>query len=147
MGSAGRWRKWLRGEEERCKRPDSSATENSAYTPVRIVGASFGTEGRSGSNLRRVKAGRFSLDHDDYETGARPLRIQERYPRRISMSSETSEQVMALLKELAMLKELDKAYEANPTEGEHEAYRLRRQRHEEITTEIKALASERDGAK
>ena len=60
------------------------------------------------------------------------------------MSSETSEQVMALLKELAMLKELDKAYEANPTEGEHEAYRLRRQRHEEITTEIKALASERE---
>lgn len=60
------------------------------------------------------------------------------------MGSETSEQVMALLKELAMLKELDKAYEANPTEGEHEAYRLRKQRHEEITAEIKGLASERE---
>ena len=32
------------------------------------------------------------------------------------MGSETSEQVMALLKELAMLKELDESYEANPTE-------------------------------
>lgn len=32
------------------------------------------------------------------------------------MGSETSEQVMALLRELAMLKELDKGYEANPTE-------------------------------
>ncbi len=58
------------------------------------------------------------------------------------MGSGTSEQVMALLKELAMLKELDKAYEANPTEGEHEAYRMRQQRHEEITAEIKALAKE-----
>lgn len=56
------------------------------------------------------------------------------------MGSETSEQVMALLKELATLKELDKAYEANPAEGEHEAYRLRRQRHDEITAEIKGLA-------
>lgn len=56
------------------------------------------------------------------------------------MGSETSEQVMVLLKELAMLKELDKAYEANPTAGEHEAYRERQQRHQEITAEIKALA-------
>lgn len=58
------------------------------------------------------------------------------------MGSETSEQVMALLKELAMLKELDKSYEANPTEGEHEAYRLRQQRHGEIAAEIKALAKQ-----
>lgn len=58
------------------------------------------------------------------------------------MGSETSEQVMALLKELAMLKELDKAYEANPIESEHEAYRVRQQRHEEITAEIKALAEQ-----
>jgi hypothetical protein len=56
------------------------------------------------------------------------------------MGGETSKQVMALLKELATLKELDKAYEANPTEGEHQAYRLRRQRHDEITAEIKRLA-------
>lgn len=58
------------------------------------------------------------------------------------MGSETSEQVMALLKEIAVLKELDKAYEANPTEAEHEAYRVRQQRHEEITAEIKALAKQ-----
>jgi hypothetical protein len=56
------------------------------------------------------------------------------------MGSETSEQVMVLLQELALLKELDKAYEANPTEAEHEAYRVRQRRHEEITAEIKALA-------
>lgn len=56
------------------------------------------------------------------------------------MGSETSEQVMALLKELALIKELDKSYEANPTEVDHQAYRLRQQRHEEITAEIKALA-------
>lgn len=58
------------------------------------------------------------------------------------MGSETSEQVMALLKELAVLKELDKAYEANPTEDEHEAYRVRQQRHDEITVQIKALAEQ-----
>jgi len=58
------------------------------------------------------------------------------------MGSETSEQVMALLKELAMLKELDTEYEANPTEGDYEAHRVRQQRHEEITAEIKALAKQ-----
>ncbi len=58
------------------------------------------------------------------------------------MGSETSEQVMALLKELAVLKELDKAYEANPTGDEHDAYRVRQQRHGEITAEIKALAEQ-----
>lgn len=60
------------------------------------------------------------------------------------MGSETSEQVMALLKELAMLNELDKVYEANPTEGERKAYRLRQKRHGEVTAEIKGLASERE---
>jgi hypothetical protein len=58
------------------------------------------------------------------------------------MGSETSEQVMALLKEIAMLKELDKSYEASPNEAEHDAYRVRQQRHEEICAEIKALAKE-----
>lgn len=58
------------------------------------------------------------------------------------MGSETSEQVMALLKELAMLKEQDKVYEANPTEGNYEEHRVRQQRHEEITAEIKALAKQ-----
>ena len=60
----------------------------------------------------------------------------------VCMGSETSEQVMELLKELAMLKELDTEYEANPTEGNYEAHRVRQQRHEEITAEIKALAKQ-----
>ena len=59
------------------------------------------------------------------------------------MGSETSEQVMTLLKELALLKELDRQYEAEPNETEREAYRVRQQRHEEITTELKALAKQR----
>ena len=58
------------------------------------------------------------------------------------MGGETSEQVMALLKELGVLKELDKAYNANPTEDEHEGYRMRQQRREEITSQIKALAEQ-----
>jgi hypothetical protein len=53
---------------------------------------------------------------------------------------ETSEQVMVLLKELALLKELNEAYAANPTEAEYEAHRLRQQRRAQITAEIKILA-------
>lgn len=56
------------------------------------------------------------------------------------MGSETFELVVALLKEVAVLKKLDNAYEANPTVGGHEAYRVRQQRHGEITAEITALA-------
>jgi hypothetical protein len=56
------------------------------------------------------------------------------------MGGEISEQVMVLLKELALLKELDKAYEANPTVIECKAYRARKQRNEEIRAEIRALA-------
>lgn len=59
------------------------------------------------------------------------------------MGSETSEQVMTLLKELAVLKGQDKDYETNPSEAEHEAYRVRQQRHEEITQEIKSLAEQK----
>ena len=62
------------------------------------------------------------------------------------MGSETFEQVMALLKEHAVLKVLDNAYEANPTEGEHAAYRVRQQRHGEITAEITALAKQNEEA-
>lgn len=58
------------------------------------------------------------------------------------MGDETFEQVMALLKELAVLKVLDHAYEANPTEGEHAAYRVRQRRHGEISAEITALAEQ-----
>jgi hypothetical protein len=56
------------------------------------------------------------------------------------VGSEASEQVMALLSELAMLKELNKKYEADPSESEREAHRQRQLRHDEITQEIKALA-------
>ena len=56
------------------------------------------------------------------------------------MGSESSEQVLALLGELSVLKELNQKYEATPSAPEEEAYRQRQQRHEEITQEIKALA-------
>jgi hypothetical protein len=59
------------------------------------------------------------------------------------MGSETSEQVVALLAELATLKQLDQEYEANPSEGGGEAHRQRQQRQEEITREIQALAEEK----
>lgn len=55
---------------------------------------------------------------------------------------ETSERVLVLLNELALLKELDEVYAANPTEAEYEAYRARQQRHSQITAEIKALAKQ-----
>lgn len=58
------------------------------------------------------------------------------------MGGETSEQVIELLKELALLKALDKHYEASPNqaEAECEEHRVRQQRHDEITAAIKALA-------
>jgi hypothetical protein len=58
------------------------------------------------------------------------------------MGSEASERVVALLREISGLKELNNQYEANPTESEREAHRLRQVRHEEITQEIKALAEQ-----
>jgi hypothetical protein len=60
------------------------------------------------------------------------------------MSSHESEQVLTLLKELSLLKELDSGYEAGPkTEAERDAHRLRQQRHQEIAEEIKALADQK----
>jgi hypothetical protein len=56
------------------------------------------------------------------------------------MGSESSDQVLALLKELAVLKEKNQHYEANPSEAERDEYRVRQLRHEEIAEEIKALA-------
>jgi hypothetical protein len=47
------------------------------------------------------------------------------------MSSEASDQMMALLQELSMLKEADAAFEANLTESERDAYQLRRQRRDD----------------
>jgi hypothetical protein len=60
------------------------------------------------------------------------------------MTSHESEQVLTLLKELSLLKELDARYEAGlKTESEREAHRLRQERHREITEEIKALAEQK----
>ena len=57
------------------------------------------------------------------------------------MGSQESEEVLTLLKELLILKELDIQYEGGPkTESEQDAHRLREQRYGEICEEIKALA-------
>jgi hypothetical protein len=42
-----------------------------------------------------------------------------------------------------MLKEADAAFEANPTDNEREAHRLRQQRRDGIGPEIKALAEQK----
>ena len=60
-----------------------------------------------------------------------------------TMASEASEQMMALLSELATLKELNREFEANPNQHDPEEHRLRLQRHEEITQDIKALAEQK----
>jgi hypothetical protein len=61
------------------------------------------------------------------------------------MSSHESEQVLNLLKELSILKELDNHYESGPkTEPDCAAHRLRQQRHQEIGAEIKALAEQKE---
>jgi hypothetical protein len=60
------------------------------------------------------------------------------------MSSQESEQVLTLLKELSLLKELDSGYEAGlKTEAERDAHRVRQQRHQEIGEELKALAEQK----
>ena len=59
------------------------------------------------------------------------------------MGSEVSDQMMALLQELAMLKEADLAFDANPSDSEREAHQLRQQRRDEIGIEIKALAEQK----
>ena len=60
------------------------------------------------------------------------------------MSSSESEQVLILLKELSVLKQLDGEYESgSKTESDADAHRQRQQRHHEITEEIKALADQK----
>ena len=60
------------------------------------------------------------------------------------MSSQQSEEVLFLLKELSMLKTLDTEYERGcKSDEEVEAHRLRQQGHEEIGQEIKALAEQK----
>jgi len=59
------------------------------------------------------------------------------------MGSEESDQMLALLQELSMLKEADAAFEASPTESEREAHRLRQERRDHIGLEMKALANQK----
>jgi hypothetical protein len=62
------------------------------------------------------------------------------------MGSEESDQMMALLQEISMLKEADAAFEANPTDTEREAYQLRQKRRDEIGAEMKLLAQQKKNA-
>ena len=59
------------------------------------------------------------------------------------MGTETSEQVMVLLKELSVLKELDTEFENRPTESQRDEHQLRQQRKEEIVQAIKTLADQK----
>jgi hypothetical protein len=58
------------------------------------------------------------------------------------MSADTSEQVMALLQELSMLKEMDANPEAGRA-GSEPDFQLRQQRKEKIKEQIKALAEQK----
>jgi hypothetical protein len=59
------------------------------------------------------------------------------------MSGNESAQVLNLLKELSMLKEVDSL---NNTESERDAHQIREQRRQEIAEEIKALAEQKKNA-
>ena len=60
------------------------------------------------------------------------------------MGSDESVQVLTLLKEISVLKELDSEYEAGlKTQCEQDAHRQRQHRHQEIGGEIKALAEQK----
>jgi len=60
------------------------------------------------------------------------------------MGSDDSVQVLTLLKEISVLKELDSEYEAGPkTQFDQDTHRQRQQRHQEIGEEIKALAEQK----
>jgi len=60
------------------------------------------------------------------------------------MSSQESDQVLTLLKELSVMKELDTEFERGlKTEPEREAHRLRQERHQEIAVEIKGIAKQK----
>jgi len=62
------------------------------------------------------------------------------------MGCEESNQMMALLQELSMLKVADAAFEENPTDSEREAHQLRQQRRNEIGVEMKTLAEQKKKA-
>ncbi len=62
------------------------------------------------------------------------------------MGSPESEQVLSLLQELAMLKELDRQPESAGEASDESTRRHREQRHSEITEKIKALAEQKKAA-
>ena len=60
------------------------------------------------------------------------------------MRGYESEQVLILLKELSVLKQLDSEYEdGSKTIADEEAHRLRQQRRREIAEEIKTLTDQK----
>jgi hypothetical protein len=59
------------------------------------------------------------------------------------MATETSDQVMALLQELSILKKADTDLKEQPTQPEREEHNLREKRKQEIVEEIKALAEQK----
>jgi hypothetical protein len=60
------------------------------------------------------------------------------------MGSHESEQVLSLLNELSVLKTLDAEFDALPQgEPERDAHRLRQQRQQQISEEIKGLAEQK----
>jgi hypothetical protein len=61
------------------------------------------------------------------------------------MGNEASEQMMALLQELAMLKDLAKQHEENPSAHTQGEQRQRQRRQDEIAQEIKALGEQEKG--
>jgi hypothetical protein len=63
------------------------------------------------------------------------------------MSSEASEQVLALLKELAVLKEMNDNVPDGSNGAEHDAFRARAQRRDQISEELRMLAKEKKNAK
>ena len=63
------------------------------------------------------------------------------------MSGHESEQVLILLKELSLLKQLDSEYESgSQTMSDKDAHRLRQRRHREIAEEIKTLANQKQNS-
>lgn len=59
------------------------------------------------------------------------------------MSSEASDQMMALLQELAVLRGLDREYKANPSEAGEGEFQQRQRRQEEISREMMTVAEQK----
>jgi len=61
------------------------------------------------------------------------------------MASDESEQMLGLLQELSVLKELEKEYETGPkTQPERDEHQHQLERQKQISEEIKQVAAEKD---